>query len=539
MSLGAIEPVEPRGSRSYAPRFGWANWQMAVALIALTLILRLIYLIWFSPYELLGDESYYWEQARHFDLCYNEKGPVLAWMIAACCRVFGDTEWAVRLPVAISSALAAWGIGRLAMHFAGGDQRVGFFAVLCFLLLPAFQANAQICTQDGILIALWVALTVIGLRLLRRWQAGASTGREWLILWALLGFGVILKQSVLVFLPSLVIYCWFERRNLRWPRMLLAQPLIGAAIITIISSPMIIWNARHGWPMLAHTLGHLGAGGDQAGHVNRGNPLGWTLGTIGGIVGAFGPAAMLLFIWGSWRAIARRKDDPSRWRDRLWLMCAGWPSAAFFILLSLRKPVVPSWPLPSMVPLVVLAAEILAEGLARQSHAIRTAWWGLAIYGLAGGFLLCFPTVLTHLPILGSRMQHMCARFTGHREAAAELQRARVAISSPDGLPPLIVARHYMQAGLYCFYLPGHPTVFTAGKYLGKRSTTFDQWADTTMENPQLLGRTLLLDGEGDVKWEEALLFDHREPLFGGRFFVATNFRGTRADHPRAVGGED
>src|SRR2546428_2544384 len=51
---------------------------------------------WLSPYQLLGDEAYYWEQARHLDWCYNEKGPLLAWMIAACCRMFGDTEWAVR-----------------------------------------------------------------------------------------------------------------------------------------------------------------------------------------------------------------------------------------------------------------------------------------------------------------------------------------------------------------------------------------------------------------------------------------------------------
>ena len=112
-------------------------------------------------------------------------------------------------------------------------------------------------------------------------------------------------------------------------------------------------------------------------------------------------------------------------------------------------------------------------------------------------------------------------------------------ISTSDGQPPVIVARHYMQAGLYSFYLPGHPTVCTAGKYLGKRSTTFDQWTDTNLENPALYGRTLLLDGEGDVKWEEALLFDHREAIDGGEFFLATNYRGPRPDHPRLSADED
>ena len=65
------------------------------------------------------------------------------------------------------------------------------------------------------------------------------TWDEWLALWALLGFGVILKQSVLVFLPSLALYAWIERRNLVWRRELLWQPLIGAVMITAISTPMI------------------------------------------------------------------------------------------------------------------------------------------------------------------------------------------------------------------------------------------------------------------------------------------------------------
>ncbi len=61
----------------------WMSWRGALLLIAVSLAARLVYLIWLCPYQLLGDEAYYWEQARHFDLCYNEKGPVLAWMIAS------------------------------------------------------------------------------------------------------------------------------------------------------------------------------------------------------------------------------------------------------------------------------------------------------------------------------------------------------------------------------------------------------------------------------------------------------------------------
>src|SRR5690349_9642633 len=97
-----------------APRsLGWATWNAAIILLAATFLLRLAYLAWFSPYELVGDEAYYWEQSRHLAGSYNEKGPALPWMIAGCRHLFGETEFAVRFPVALSAVLAGWGIGRL------------------------------------------------------------------------------------------------------------------------------------------------------------------------------------------------------------------------------------------------------------------------------------------------------------------------------------------------------------------------------------------------------------------------------------------
>src|SRR5213076_588359 len=92
-----------------------ATWNWALVLLTGVFVARVLYLRWWSPWELVGDEAYYWEQARHLDLCYDEKGPALAWLIAACCHFFGNTEWAVRLPVALCSLVAGWGVGRLAM----------------------------------------------------------------------------------------------------------------------------------------------------------------------------------------------------------------------------------------------------------------------------------------------------------------------------------------------------------------------------------------------------------------------------------------
>src|SRR4051794_10199328 len=144
-------------------------WHIALGLIAGCTIVRLIYSMYWSPYELVGDEAYYWCQAQHLSLSYREKGPLLPWVIALCCHLFGNVEWVVRLPGLLAWSAAAWGVGRLALAATYGDRRASLIAVAIFLLIPAFQANAQISTQDGPLVALWVALTAVGLRLFRRW----------------------------------------------------------------------------------------------------------------------------------------------------------------------------------------------------------------------------------------------------------------------------------------------------------------------------------------------------------------------------------
>src|SRR4051812_1174527 len=114
--------IEFDAASAHRRSLSWANWNAALLLLGATFLLRLAYLAFLSPYELVGDEAYYWEQSRHLSGSYNEKGPALPWMIAGCRKVFGETELAVRFPMALAALLAGWGIGRLAMNVARGDE---------------------------------------------------------------------------------------------------------------------------------------------------------------------------------------------------------------------------------------------------------------------------------------------------------------------------------------------------------------------------------------------------------------------------------
>ena len=92
------------------------------ALVLALLVARIGWHALFSDLTLVEDEAHYWEWARHPDWSYYSKGPGVAWIIALSTRLFGDTEWAVRLPAAISAAIGMLGAAAAA-RWAFPDRR--------------------------------------------------------------------------------------------------------------------------------------------------------------------------------------------------------------------------------------------------------------------------------------------------------------------------------------------------------------------------------------------------------------------------------
>ena len=521
-----------------------------LTLILAVLAVRIIYLAWLSPWELAGDEAYYWEWSRRLGLCYYEKGPGLAWMIAPCTYLFGSSEWAVRLPAAISLAFAAWLLAEL-VRSVGGTLRASRAAVVLFLLIPAFVANAQICTQDAPIIAIWIALTWLGLRFIRHWHSGAPSPGDWLAIAAVLGIGFLVKQSILLFVPSFVIYAAVQRRQLRWrPKM--AVHALGALVLFLATlSPMIVWNIQHHWPTMAHTLGHLGAGGDQ--HGSHHYTPRWMLDLLGSQFAAIGPGAFVLMAIAVGWAIRSRRTEPERWPARLWMLCAALPSLAFFFLLSASKSVIGSWPFPSYTPLLVLVGEMAATELpgfrerVRQWQAMPSprpklgfvrrrpetpfkSMWDLAIgYGVVAALVIAFPNMLAHIPVVGPKLASPLSRITGHRAAARQAQAVLTRMTAETGRPPTLVTRHYMTAALYAFYLEDHPAVCTAAAQMGGRPTAYDFWPETNLGAKGLRGHALLLDGVRGDPWASILRFGRLRAIDDGRWWLGVDYQGPGA----------
>lgn len=215
-------------------------------LVGVVTLLRLLFL--FAYQSVLGpDEAQYWFWSRELDFGYYSKPPMIAWLIALSTGVFGNEVWAVRLlsPLLIGgAALALFGVGRQLY----GDK-VGVWAALLWLFLPAVMLGATMITTDVPLLLCWSAALFFLTRLA---EAPKGEGKlEGLALGAAIGFGFLSKYAMIYFPLGWVlamILSPYARGGLRIGPILIAVFTAG-----LIFAPNIFWNMANGLQTLSHT----------------------------------------------------------------------------------------------------------------------------------------------------------------------------------------------------------------------------------------------------------------------------------------------
>ncbi|MCS7209092.1 MAG: glycosyltransferase family 39 protein [Fimbriimonadales bacterium] len=299
-----------------------------------------------------------------------EKPPLLYWLMLLSMRLFGENEFAVRLPSAVMygltiGLLAWWGNRRL-------GQGAGTWGALLFAIAPLSLMLARLAITD---MTLTFLLTVA---LIALWEARG-------VLWSALG-GVALGLAVLTKGPvglGLVglLYLWNARllhaRGLRFRWVLLA--LLAALLTALPWYVGIYW--QHGAEFFNEFVVRQNllrfAGGDRAHSVltlfQRGDAL--------GIVG--GAALYLLFyvvvLWpgglpliGYVGVLWAREDDALRLYLRRWAWLV-------FGLFTLSFTKLPAYIFPMLPALALLAgARIVQARLCEDTlahHPLRASWW--------------------------------------------------------------------------------------------------------------------------------------------------------------------
>lgn len=366
-------------------------------LVALAMAIRIVYLFWICRYELVEDEAHYWLWSRWLEWSYYSKGPGVAWAIRASTMIFGDAEWAVRLPTVIASAIGALAIGALARDVVAdahdrarqkevgeagwaSPARVGFLAALAYTLAPALQATAIVMTIDGPYVACWsVACWAC-------WRAMRPMGNPafWPLVGSAIGIGFLFKYTILLLIPGLIMFAILRSRRggpettspERSDRS--AMPMYLSLLVVLVLAgiaPVVYWNAQHHWPTLKHLLGHLGvAGGDMP--VAKAGPAAsqwspwWLPELLGQQIALIGPWLFLAFV--PWVSRFAEPNDGSRAGDprrmgRLFLLCAGAPILIFYAIVSLITEPEGNWPMAAYATVLPLAAWLGADAMAQRA----------------------------------------------------------------------------------------------------------------------------------------------------------------------------
>lgn len=475
-------------------------WRATGGLIVVWLGLRVAYLAWLCPYELLGDEANVWEWSRRLHLAYDCAGPGVALLVGAATRLFGHHEWAVRLPAVLAGAVAALLLVRLAVTHWDGNERVGPFAAACFFLTPGYHLWSQIMTYDMPYTACWVGACWVAWRLVEGQRSRRPVGLWWLALGLVLGVGFLFKFSIVLLVPGLVIYAVWARRSLRWRGAALVWAAVGACVFVVVITPVIVWNVQHDWYHVLYLARHLNAP-LTAVHTGPWNPL-WAPEYLGAQLLIFGPPLTVLLVVGLREAWRQRRENPALWDRTLFCVCCGVPMIGFFLLVTPWTRAQANWPLPAYVTLLMIVAQTLAGD---RRGPLRCGWGAAVAWGVLSALLISFPQAAARVPVVGHSVP--LYRFSGSRELAARVDLLVRNLRAETGKEPLIIASHYSQASLLAFYLPQHPVTYSASSRMGWRPDSYDFWPETDLASGLLRGRPAVLVGGTPQQWRGSFVF--------------------------------
>ena len=570
------EPPDERGSRGWVRH---APWLLAVGLLAV----RLAEQAFVGGYELAADEAQYWDWSRRLDLSYYTKGPGIAWAIAASTRLLGNAEWAVRLPsllawagtVLVAAALAKRACGEAARRAT--RERAAAFAAVFAVCCPVLFAVGQFATIDSPYLFFWAVSAGCVILALERARAGRIGAGWWAAAGLAVGVSFLFKYTALLVLlgvvgASVMAIAWPRAATVRErvppKRGMLIRCLLGWGVmllaVAVAGLPVGWWNHVHGWPTVAHLLGHLGMkGGDlevpaePTGAGSGYQPV-WTLSYLGTQLAIAGPGLWLLFASMTKRLVQKRSPTQRLAAWTLWWLFV--TPLVFYLVVTFFAEAEANWPIAGYATAVALAGAMAPRGW-RRWKAMRRRWrsfpeprpkwgllrkspetlwqtgwhWTLAWGGVAAVGVVLGPLLLQATP--GVEADRVLQRVAGHEAWADAIMRAvRSELTEEQLADAAWASDRYGEAALLAYYLPTRPSVHSIESLAGGRESSYDYFADTNLWRDELKGKPMIAVGSRAAKWRNTLRFEEMTRIYriddNDAVFLLKGYRGPQAPAP-------
>ncbi len=467
-----------------------------------------IYYVLHGPLDLSPDETHYWEWSRRLDLSYYSKGPMIAYLIYIGTHLFGNTVFGIRVLAIIFSALSSFYIFKLVNLMYGTDpmeqnistlqcstwqKSAALKAAFAFQAIPLFAAFGILFTIDSPFIFFWIVSLYIFYK-----AASEENKRQWMswiFLGLAVGFGLLTKYTMAFFpMCGLLLLLFSDKRSLLRTTM----PYIAFAISLLVSTPMVIWNARHDWMTLRHTAGQT--------HIADGLTLSLKsfFEFFGSQVGLITPLLFCLIIYALFKVFFSDRSFQSKF-----LFYFSVPVLGFFLLKALQGKVQANWAMFGYITGIVAAARYSINN--SQSNKRRV------FFSVCIGFALLL-TVISHYPSIVRLPQNLdpSERLKGWKDLGLEV--SKLSEQTTDRSVYLLFSDSYQIASELAFYVQGNPETFSIN--LGRRMDQYDLWPDINdraaelrrQAGPLMAGAVngiFVRSGNADMPPVVAAAFDH------------------------------
>jgi 4-amino-4-deoxy-L-arabinose transferase-like glycosyltransferase len=324
---------------------------------------------------------------------FLEKPVLVYWLIAGCFKLIGNTEFAARMPAALSALETSLVVALISGRFL--PRRATLLSSLVLISNLLFAVVGHLALTDMELTCL---STSASLSLFHALNYENDRRRLFLtVAYISLGLTMLLKGPIIIILTTVLFAVYGLLRNKLWPDkaasiLRFVRPLdlpFGMIIVTVISAPWFIAeNLKTGGAFFTEFVVHQNLG-RITGTVNHIEPwwfyipilfvifLPWTF---------LAPYALALR-----RVFSMRKEVPTM---RIKMMLFGLTGAiVYFLFFSIIKTKLPSYILPG-VPFACIFIGATLDTCAR----IRSKW--SRRYTITGMISVCTVSMLAFLAIL-------------------------------------------------------------------------------------------------------------------------------------------
>jgi len=329
-----------------------------------------------------------------------DKPPLTYWAQVACYRVFGENDFAARLPSALAAAftvLVVYGFGTR-LYGAG----VGWGAALIFLTSLQVSMHAKGAVADMLMVLFFTLSMWAGWELLAGWDKPENSARArwgwWSVFYLSLALGFLAKGPV-AWLPLIVVAVFAVRRKhegtsdgaaVRWVRTVFGLALMLALV------------AAWGIPALERTHGQFLAVGIGKHVIGRsvsameGHGADGLLSYVAMLPFYFVTVFLSFFPWSirlPWLVGRLRRAEGGLRGEQRYLLLG---IALVFALFTLVRTKLPHYTLPAFPLLAILLARELDALPERRASLVPWARWTLV--GGTAIFLLGFPLLARFFP---------------------------------------------------------------------------------------------------------------------------------------------